>query len=66
MIIVKVHGSFRLAANTLHFHRKYNFTEITLETVEKSLHHSCGTAINCQGISLPLDPQDRAVVYRLL
>jgi len=50
-------GSFRLAINTLHFHRKFNFTEVILETVEESLLHSCTSAINRQGISLPLDRQ---------
>lgn len=30
-----------------------------LETVEKSLLHSCTSAINRQGISLPLDPQSQ-------
>lgn len=51
-------GSFRLAINTLHFHRKFNFTEIILETVEESLLHSCTSAINRLGISLPLDRQE--------
>ena len=51
--IVKVPGSFRLAANTLHLHREFNFTGLVLETVGQSLRHSCRTSIKCQGISLP-------------
>ena len=52
-------GSFRLATSTLHFHRTFNFTEMMLETVGKQLLHSCTSAINRQGISLPLDPQSQ-------
>ena len=55
--IVKVAGSFRLAAGTPHLHGDFNFTELVLETVGQSLRHSCRTPIKCQGISLPLDRQ---------
>jgi len=57
MIIVKVHGVFRLAAEAPHLHGDCNFTEFILETVGQSLRHSCRTPIKCQGISLPLDRQ---------
>jgi hypothetical protein len=35
-------GSFRLTAGTSHLHEEFKFTEITVETVEKSLRHSTG------------------------
>ncbi len=38
---VKVHGSFRLAADTLHLHSDFNFTESRVETAPPSLRHSC-------------------------
>ena len=50
-------GSFRLAASNPHLHGHFNFTKPTLETVEKSLHHSCRSELTRQGISLPLDRQ---------
>ena len=50
---VKMHRVFPSHYSTLHFHRAFTFTESSSETAERSLHHSCGTAINCQGISLP-------------
>jgi len=50
---VKMHRVFPSHCSTLHFHRAFTFTESSPETAERSLHHSCGTAINCQGISLP-------------
>jgi hypothetical protein len=56
--IVKVAGSFRLAAGTSHLHEDFNFTELVLETVGQSLRHSCRTPIKCQGVSLPLDRQN--------
>ena len=31
----------------------YNFTELTVETVPRSLHHSCRSELTRQGISLP-------------
>ena len=56
--IVKVAGSFRLAAGTSHLHEDFNFTELVLETAGQSLRHSCRTPIKCQGVSLPLDRQN--------
>ena len=53
MNIVKVPGSFRLAARISHLHENFNFTKFMLETVGQSLRHSCRTQIKCQGISLP-------------
>ena len=35
-------GSFRLAAGNRHLHRYYNFAGWVVETVPRSLHHSCG------------------------
>ncbi len=46
-------GSFRPTAGIRHFHRKYNFTEILVETVPRSLHDSCRSELTRQGISLP-------------
>src|SRR3989344_7760194 len=40
-VIVKLLGSFRLAAGTRHLHRDCIFTELFLETVPHSLRHSC-------------------------
>ena len=40
-----------------HLHGKFNFTESILETVKKSLYHSCRTELTRQGISLPQDRQ---------
>ncbi|MBS4163025.1 hypothetical protein PRO82_000314 [Candidatus Protochlamydia amoebophila] len=37
----------------LHLHSKFNFTRLILETVGKSLHHSCRSELTRQGISLP-------------
>ena len=51
--IVKVPGSFRLFAGRRHLHRQYNFTESLVETVRKSLRHSCRSELTRQGISLP-------------
>ena len=39
--------------STRHHHRDYNFTELTVETVSRSLHHSCRSELTRQGISLP-------------
>jgi len=50
---VKMHRVFPSHCRTLRFHRVINFAESRLETAGRSLNHSCGTAINCQGISLP-------------
>ena len=49
----KVHGSFRLAAGTLHLHSDFDFTEPLLETAPPSLCHSCRSELTRQGISLP-------------
>ena len=46
-------GSFRPIAGNRHLHRYYNFTELTVETVSGSLHHSCRSELTRQGISLP-------------
>ena len=46
-------GSFRLAITIPHLNGKFNFTESVLETVEKSLRHSCGMELTNQGVSLP-------------
>lgn len=58
-----MHGVFPSRYKILPFHSNVNFTELLMETVEKSLRRSCRTAINCQGILLPLDRQDTAAVY---
>ena len=50
-------GSFRPAVRFRHFHLKFNFTELQLETVRQSLRHSCRTELTRQGISLPSDRQ---------
>ena len=46
-------GSFRLTTVTRHLNREFNFTESMLETVGKSLRHSCRSELTRQGISLP-------------
>ena len=46
-------GSFRLAADTLHLHSDFNFTESRVETAPPSLRHSCRSELTRQGISLP-------------
>src|SRR3990167_2988095 len=51
-ITVKLLGSFRLAAGSRHLHRPCIFTEQILETVPKSLYHSCASELTRQGISL--------------
>jgi hypothetical protein len=50
-------GSYRLTVKSLHLNRNLDFTRLMLETVKKSLHHSCTSSIKWQGISLPLDRQ---------
>src|SRR5271165_3957260 len=50
--VVKLLGSFRLAAGRRHLHRPCIFTEQVLETVTKSLYHSCASELTRQGISL--------------
>ena len=46
-------GLFVPLRGNRHLHRYYNFTELTAETVLKSLHHSCRSELTRQGISLP-------------
>lgn len=50
-------GSFRPVIHNLYLHRYYNFIIFMLETVKQSLHHSCGSEINRQEISLPSNRQ---------
>ena len=38
-------GSFRLVAGNRHLHRYYNFAGRVVETVPRSLHHSCGSEL---------------------
>ena len=38
-------GSFRLVAGNRHLHRYYNFAGRVVETVPRSLHHSCGNGV---------------------
>ena len=52
---VKLPGSFRLAAGKQHLHCYCIFTGRLVETVFKSLSHSCGPELTRQGITLPLD-----------
>ena len=56
-IIVKVHGVFPSNHKSPHLHGHFKFTKCMLETVKKSLHHSCRSELTRQGISLPLDRQ---------
>ena len=46
-------GSFRLAAGMSHLHDNYNLTESLVETVFRSLRHSCRSELTRQGTSLP-------------
>ena len=46
-------GSFRLVAGMLHLHNNYSFTESLVETVIRSLRHSCRSELTRQGTSLP-------------
>ncbi len=55
LTIVKLPGSFRLAAGNRHLHRYCIFTGLLVETVPQSLSHSCGPELTWQGITLPLD-----------
>ena len=38
-------GSFRLVTGNRHLHRYYNFAGRVVETVPRSLHHSCGSEL---------------------
>lgn len=51
--IVKVPGSFRPSALNEHLYSYCNFAELLVETVGKSLRHSCRSELTRQGISLP-------------
>ena len=51
--IVKVPGSFRPSARNEHLYSYCNFAELLVETVGKSLLHSCRSELTRQGISLP-------------
>jgi len=55
LTIVKLPGSFRLAAGNRRLHRSCIFTELLLETVPKSLSLSCGPELTWQEVTLPLD-----------
>ena len=46
-------GSVRLDAGTQRFPWDHNFTESSVETVERLLRLSCRSVISRQGISLP-------------
>ena len=46
-------GSFRLVAGMSHLHDNYSFTESLVETVIRSLRHSCRSELTRQGTSLP-------------
>ena len=48
-------GSFRLVAGNWLLHQYNNFAGWAVETVPKSLRHSCGSELTRQGISLPED-----------
>src|SRR5699024_6219326 len=48
-------GSFRPVAGNGHHHPYFIFTGPPVETALKSLHHSCGSELTRQGISLPSD-----------
>src|SRR5207244_13131763 len=39
-------GSFRLVAGMLHLHNNYSFTESLVETVIRSLRHSCRSELH--------------------
>jgi hypothetical protein len=51
-VIVKLPGSFRLAAGNRHLHRYCIFTGLFLETVPRSLHHSCASIISRHNLLL--------------
>src|SRR3989338_7715674 len=45
-VVVKLLGSFRLAAGNRHLHRYCIFTELFPETVAQSLHYSCASELH--------------------
>ncbi len=52
-VVVKVQGSFRPSARNEHLYSYFNFAGSMVETVGKSLRHSCRSELTRQGISLP-------------
>ena len=52
-VAVKLPGSFCPGAGRPHLHSHFNFAELFVKTVPKSLRLSCGTPIKRRGISLP-------------
>ena len=54
--VVKVLGSFRPSAGNEHLYSYCNFAESLVETVPKSLRHSCRSELTRQGISLLMIP----------
>jgi len=54
LTIVKLPGSFRLAAGNRHLYRYCIFTGLLVETAPKSLGLSCGPELTRQGITLNL------------
>src|SRR5207248_11175106 len=56
---VKVPGSFRPVAGNEHLYSSCNFAESLVETVSKSLRHSCRSELTRQGISLPRSEERR-------
>jgi len=54
LVIVKLPGSFRLAAGNRHLYRYCIFTGHLVETVLQSLRLSCGPELTRQGITLNL------------
>src|SRR5207248_9526993 len=58
---VKVPGSFRPSAGNEHLYSSCNFAGSLVETVAKSLRHSCRSELTRQGISLDLLLVDRSV-----
>ena len=67
--IVKVPGSFRPSALNEHLYSYCNFAELLVETVGKSLRHSCRSELTRQGISpvsyTHLDVYKRQRLYQL-
>jgi len=47
-VVVKLLGSFRLAAGNRHLHRYCIFTELFSETVAQSLHYSCASELHAR------------------
>ena len=58
-------GSFRLVAGNRHLHRYYNFAGLAVETVPKSLRHSCGLEWSYSEGSIPPTPPPK-LAFRFL